>query len=75
MKVCKCGGVPFSHFLIFALSQFLILIFPYSHITLATGDVLLPPEIESGKGRLPVVSDKSRIDALIAEVMKEAEVA
>ena len=32
-------------------------------------------EIESGKGRLPVESDKARIDALIAEVMKEAEVA
>lgn len=32
-------------------------------------------EIESGKGRLPVESDKARIDALIAEVMKVAEVA
>ena len=31
-------------------------------------------EIESGKGRLPVESDKARIDALIAEVMKVAEV-
>ena len=32
-------------------------------------------EIESGKGRLPVESDKARIDALIAEVKKAAEVA
>lgn len=32
-------------------------------------------EIESGKGRLPVESDKAKIDALIAEVMKVAEVA
>ena len=32
-------------------------------------------EIESGKGRLPVESGKARIDALIAEVMKVAEVA
>ena len=32
-------------------------------------------EIESGKGRFPVESDKAKIDALIAEVMKVAEVA
>ena len=31
-------------------------------------------EIESGKGCLPVESDKARIDALIAEVMNVAEV-
>ena len=31
-------------------------------------------EIESGKGRLPVESDKAKIDELIAEVMNEAGV-
>ena len=31
-------------------------------------------EIESGKGRLPVESDKAKIDGLIAEVMNEAGV-
>ena len=34
VKMSKCDGKPFSHSLIFALSHFLILIFPYSHITL-----------------------------------------
>ena len=42
VEMRKCDGAPISHFLIFALSHFLILIFSYSHITLLTGGVLLP---------------------------------